>query len=674
VMYEAITGERPFKGDNYASIISKLLGSEPVSISDLKPDTPFLLVRLIHRCLEKTRRRRFQSMTEVRVILEEIKAAVEAGISMDPQSADRIFHGRKKIDWPKVIVPAGFVTAVAVILGYLFVFGLKGESPYKVDNFAFSKLSQSNDVVFASVSPDGRSVAYNTIDSNGNRSLWIRLVEDKAALKLMDAEDAHYWGGLTFSNDGSHIYFITAKKDAKRGTMYRISTLGGKARKLVENVNDLGSVSPDGSRILFVRYLDKMQLMSADAADGGKEKALLTGGPDVKYRDPQYSHDGTSIYFIKFRQDRGEEYWSLVEIPAEGGDERVIIKEQEPNLNDIVVLKDGSGLLMNAVDPQSNLAQLYYVSPADGAMTRITNDLNIYFGISVSEDGKTIVAAQRVDAKDMWVGEGNRLSEYQRVTSEPTFYVSLAWTPDGRILYDSVDNNRPHVWIMNADGTSRQQLTPDSSNDQKPVASADGKYVYFVSDRTGENKVWRMDIDGTSPKLLIDVAGATDDPAVGPDGDTLYFTWTRKDRKVIAKLQISTGAVTDFEPYRDDRWTLSPDGKKFAYRIYDSEKEGYKVAVRSLISNTPERILNISPMDILEWTSDGQGLLYMDFESGESTHTTIWRISEAGGDPSPFITSGVEMMYRLAIAGDGRRNAVVTRRLLTDAVMLTRRN
>ncbi len=674
VMYEAITGKRPFQGDNYASIISKLLGSEPVSVTEIKPETPFLLARLIHRCLEKTRRKRFQSMSEVRVILEEIKAAVEAGISMDPHSADRILRGRRKMRWPVLIVPGGFLVAIAIILGYFYFYGMGGEVPFRVEDFSFRRLSQSNDIVYAAISPNGKSVAYNTIDGDGDRSLWIRMVEDKTTLRLMEPIDAHYWGGLTFSNDGGHIYFITAKKAAKRGTLYRVSALGGSPRKLVDNVNDLGSVSPDDSRVLLVRYLDKMQLISANAVDGGGEKTILTAGPNIKFKDPQFSHDGKSIYFIKFREDKGEEYWSLVQIPAEGGEERVIISEREPALNELVVLKDGNGILMNAVDPISNLTQLYYVSSDGSSMVRITNDLNVYFGISASDDGRTIVAAQRIDAKDIWVGEGGRLSDYRRITSEPTFYLSLTWTPDGRILYDSVDNNRPHIWIMNADGSGRQQLTPDTSNDLKPAVSIDGSQVFFVSERSGESKIWKMGIDGTSPKMLIDVAGAVEDPVVAPDGKLLYFTWTRTDKRVIGKYLFSDGTFSEFDTFSEGRWALSPDGTKIAYSFYDSATEGYKVGIKTLQSSEPESVLDISPINVLMWTPDGKGLLFMDFTGRDRFQSTIWRIDIDGGSPVPYVSSASESTYKLAIAPDGKRNAVVTRRLLTDAVMLTRRN
>lgn len=673
VMYEAITGERPFKGANYASIVSKLLREEPVSVTDLKTDVPFLLSRLIKRCLEKSPRKRFQSMNEVRVILEEVKAAVDAGISMDPSSADRMVTGRRKNRWQYVIVPAGFLLAAAVVAAFFFFGPQNAGEKFRVENFNFRRLSQTNDVVYAGVSPNGSSVAYNIIEPNGDRSLWIRLAEDRNALRLVDPQDVHFWGGLTFSRDGSQIFFITARKDALGGTLYKVSALGGSPRKLVDNVNDLGSLSPDGSRVLLVRYRDTMSLFSADASDGSDEKVIQTAGPNIKFRDPQYSADGSSIYLIKATETRSEESWSLIEIPAGGGEERVIIPPGKPRINDLVVLRDGSGLLMNAVDPVSNLSQLYFVDPSNGSETRLTNDLNEYFGISVSDDGNTIVAAQRTDAKDIWVGEDKEFRTYRKVTAEPTFYLKLSLAPDGRIVFDSVDNNRPHIWIMDPDGSGKQQLTPDESSDESPAVSADGTKIYFVSDRSGENKVWQMNIDGTEPSLLTEWPGETEDPVVSPDGRTVFFDCKKANREILCRLDLASGTVSELEPFGNGRWAISPDGSRVAYRYFDEQKGNAMLGIGPIAGGRQDATIEVSPFNVLLWSADGKGLIYKDLNPGNDSLTTIWYRPLEGGEPETFITSDDVELYRLAVSRDGTQKVIATRRLLTDSVMLSRR-
>ena len=53
-----------------------------------------------------------------------------------------------------------------------------------------------------------------------------------------------------------------------------------------------------------------------------------------------------------------------------------------------------SGLLINAVDPVSNLPQLFHLSLSDLKQTRITNDLNSYFGeVPTGTDNRSLPTA-----------------------------------------------------------------------------------------------------------------------------------------------------------------------------------------------------------------------------------------------------------------------------------------
>jgi serine/threonine protein kinase len=61
VMYEALTGQRPFRGENIESIIGRILAEEPKAVTELRPVTPYTLWRVIRGCIEKNRDERIQA-------------------------------------------------------------------------------------------------------------------------------------------------------------------------------------------------------------------------------------------------------------------------------------------------------------------------------------------------------------------------------------------------------------------------------------------------------------------------------------------------------------------------------------------------------------------------------------------------------------------------------------
>jgi len=55
VMYEAITGHRPFRGDNIESIIGRILTENSKSVTELRPVSPYTLRKIIRSALKKNR-------------------------------------------------------------------------------------------------------------------------------------------------------------------------------------------------------------------------------------------------------------------------------------------------------------------------------------------------------------------------------------------------------------------------------------------------------------------------------------------------------------------------------------------------------------------------------------------------------------------------------------------
>jgi len=65
MLYEMAAGKRPFHGSSSAELISAILRDTPPPVTDLRPDLPADLARIIRRCLEKDPRYRMQTARDV---------------------------------------------------------------------------------------------------------------------------------------------------------------------------------------------------------------------------------------------------------------------------------------------------------------------------------------------------------------------------------------------------------------------------------------------------------------------------------------------------------------------------------------------------------------------------------------------------------------------------------
>ena len=64
VLYEMVSGQKAFQGDSKLSTLAAILKQEPKPISQLVPDVPPDLEKIINRCLRKDPERRFQHMAD----------------------------------------------------------------------------------------------------------------------------------------------------------------------------------------------------------------------------------------------------------------------------------------------------------------------------------------------------------------------------------------------------------------------------------------------------------------------------------------------------------------------------------------------------------------------------------------------------------------------------------
>jgi Tol biopolymer transport system component len=679
-MYEALTGKRPFRGPSQGAIVQAVINDDPEPVDKLRTDVPPLISKMIARCLAKSPGKRFRSMSEVHSILKDVRYASDAGVSMD--SFARRFYREaaspSKLWW----AAAALLVLVIVAGGWYFFSPSNGRPPIDFEQMTMRRLSQSNNVAFTAIAPDGRSIAYVTYEDNGERSLWLRRVSDANAIQIVPPQPVHYWDCPIFSRDGEHIFFITAARNGTHGTMYRVPTLGGQPRKVVEKVNHLGNLSPDGKRVLFVRYGDnepnssvntaEVKLISANSADGSDERVLRTVVGETILREPRYSADGQKLYYLKRELVDGVEFWSIMTADPDGGNESPLLR-QRARISEIAVLDRTNGLLVNAIDPASNRRQLYYVSLPGGRMTRITNDVNSYVGVSVDRDGRNIVSVQRSEENRVWVGESD-FTGLKQITREPIAHQGVTWSPDGRIVYDGYDDNRMHIWIADADGRNALQLTPHDSDNSEPHVSGDGRYIVFTSRRAGFNQIWRMDIDGGNQTLLADVPGITQYPRFEADGQTVVFRWFNDGSSPLGRVSVNGGPAQGIEGLPRSisyYWAPSPDGKRYAFTSTDPATNRMYVVVKTIGSDEPDIRLDITPWRIFKWLPDSSAILYQERLEGPNPEMSVYTIDPAKPQPKLLYSSEPEDIIDVTFSRDGKKVALVRGRSIADAVMLS---
>jgi eukaryotic-like serine/threonine-protein kinase len=132
VLYEMLTAEVPFPGDNFVAVAMKHLNETPPDILQIRPDVPLRLASALDRALEKDPARRFSSMEEfareLRQSLQELGSfdAEHTLIAPSPvlrESAPHRVRARRP-RWPLYLLLA-LIGGAAIAAGALTLGGSK---------------------------------------------------------------------------------------------------------------------------------------------------------------------------------------------------------------------------------------------------------------------------------------------------------------------------------------------------------------------------------------------------------------------------------------------------------------------------------------------------------------------------------------------------------------------
>lgn len=300
VLYEMVTGRRPFHGQTRLSTLSAILREEPQPVHDFAQDVPAELERLIRRCLRKDPDLRFQDVADLRIALRELELETESGSLAGAAVPQRARRPRLGI---AALVAA--LTLAALAAGWWIA---RSRSDVSGAESVFTRLtSDSGLTTTPALSPDGKLVAYASDRAgDGGLDIWVQQLTGGDSIRLTrdEADDFE----PSFSPDGSKVVY---RSEREGGGLYMIPVLGGDPALLAKGGRH-PRFSPDGNWIAY-DVGDEQVIFSSQIfvvpATGGAPRQLEGGLAAARY--PIWSPDGRRLLFFgtRRRDDRSNDQY-----------------------------------------------------------------------------------------------------------------------------------------------------------------------------------------------------------------------------------------------------------------------------------------------------------------------------------------------------------------------------
>jgi serine/threonine-protein kinase len=605
VLYEMLVGQRPFHGDNVPEILASVLAREP-DFTLLPLSLHPRLLELLRRCFEKTPRRRWQAVGDLRAEIESIAAATEHGrVSVSPAAPQAAW-------WRRAIAPA--VTALAVAtLGVAGITYIR-PVPAAPTVMRFAVALQGFGLNFGNrgfaISPDGTRIAYATPEGLHVRSMSefdTRLIVPTGATGIV---------APFFSPDGQMLAFMSD------GVLKRISVTGGTPvtiaslpandelswesdQILVGGTSAIRRVMPSG------RTLE--QLVPLKQGELGWAPHILPGGEWVLFTAAQ---------------GRAPEQWDEAQIVAQSissGERRILVE----NGRDARYVSSGhlvfarGGVLFAAPLDVSRIELTMPPVPVLDGVRRSAINGTAHF--SVSDSGTLIYLPGPIglDARGARVEVviANRDGAVERLPLPAGPYEHPRISPDGGRLVFGTTGQDQNIWTYDLAGSAAALRLTIGGRNRFPIWSADGRRIVFQSDRDGAPAVYWQAADGSgTPERLTqpDPGTAHIPDAWVPGQDRFLFSVVKGSKRTLWTFSVRDRTSERFDGIETAdavprAAAVSPDGRWIVYVASDTETATSRGVFVQPVPPTGAAY-QVSPRSVGHqpvWSADGKEIFFV---------------------------------------------------------------
>ncbi len=538
------------------------------------------------------------------------------------------------------------------------------------DNLTISRLTESGKAFYPAISRDNQNLAYVRNEKN-TYSLILRHTATGSETVVIEPKE-YIIRSLNFSADGNYIYYTTRERKNHESTIYQIPIYGGNRRKIVDNVRDYFSISPDGKKLAFFRYdpiKDETYLITTNTV-GENEKVITTRKSPEFFQTwgtyPSWSPDGKTLVVSAISEMEGGSKSYFVEVDVETGKENAL---KHPNWKlafQAYWINDGSGLIVSAEEKAGDYRQLWYLSYPEGKANRITNDTNNYTEFKLSNDSNTILAQKINSVFNLYTVSTEPPEQVKKLTSQTNTtygYWGIDWTKDGKYLVYVKGEGRTdgNLWKLDLETLKDEQITFDKNvSNRSPQILPDNKTIIYTSNRSGNKHIWQIDLDGKNSRQITNGKSWEDYPEVSADGKWLFYCTRTDSRREIWKMNLASGKSKKVLDSAGGESRISPADSNQAIAHYfdtqEKEKRPWKYMLFSHDRELDLRRLNIDPeAHSFEWKKDGTGIYYPNKSRNQNN---LWFYSIKDNETRQITNFNDEKIVNLSVSPDDKTIAL----------------
>ncbi len=618
VVFEMLTAQRAFQGDDVTDTIVAVVSKEPEWAA--LPAAAAPVRPLLGRCLRKNPRQRLQAIGDARIQIDDLTN----GTSDTTRAPEGAASGRFR---PVSIAALAGAAAIAA----LATWGLTRPAPpapllpsrFEIVPPRLQSLSPSSDRDIA-ISPDGRYIVYRGgPGGTGQAQLVIRAV---------DRLEARTFPGITtarqpfFSPDSQWVAFFDGP------ALKKVSIAGGAPITICQvQGQSRGASWGDDNSIVF-GTTDTATGLFRVSASGGELAELTTpdpakGEPDHWY--PSVLPGGRGVLFTITARNAASRAQVAVLDPKTGQHKTLTRGSQAEFVQGGHLLYVASETLHAVRFDLERLEVLGDPVPlVDGVWTAGGGAAN--YGVSRLGTLVYVPAGTQAPRSLVWVdrkGKETPISAPARVYNEPRL------SPDGtRVALTTLDQeNDIYVWDLAREGLTR--LTFGPSLEAHAVWTSDGQRIVYSSTRTGAagvSNLFAQAADGSGaierlttgqnfqrPSFIapdgMDIVGYEQSPTTA--GDIVRFPLGNPASRAVSGPD-SDSSSTQVEAlirtvFTESNPAISPDGRYLAYQ--SNESGPFEIYVRPFpkVNDGRWQVSTAGGTSPL-WARDGRELFYLD--------------------------------------------------------------